>query len=95
MISINDYASNAMQRFKSEFQEKLARVISLYITPEDIGAEGYSPGRFSSNAFSHIAILLFLNRVARPDISVAVQRVCRFDTKWMTTHDAQLIRLNA
>ena len=37
----------------------------------------------------------FLSRVARPDISVAVQRLCRVVTKWTATHDAQLIRLYA
>ena len=35
---------------------------------------------------------MFLSRVARPDMSVAVQRLCRVVTKWTTTHDAQLIR---
>ena len=68
---------------------------SPYITPEESSAEGHSPGRFSSSAFSYSAILLFLSRVARPDISVAVQRLCRVVTKLTTTHDAQLIRLYA
>ena len=62
-------------------------MISPYITPE--------PGRFSSSAFSHVATLLFLNRVARPEISVAAQRLCRVVTKCATTHDAKLIRLYA
>ena len=42
-----------------------------------------------------MATLLFLSRVARPDISVAVQSLCRVVTKWTTTHDAALIRLYA
>ena len=33
--------------------------------------------------------------MARPDISVAVQRLCRVVTKWTTTHDAALTRLYA
>ena len=81
LTSMDDYATIAVQHFKPEFQEKLARVISLYITPEDIGAEGYSPGRFSSSASSHLAILQFLTRVARPDIFVAVQPLRRVVTK--------------
>ena len=92
---MDDYAANAVQRFNVEFQEKLSRVILLYVTPEESSAEGHSPGRFSSSAFSHDATLLFLSRVARPDISVAVQRLCRVVTKWATTHDAQLVRLYA
>ena len=41
---------------------------------------------------SQVATLLFLSRVARPDISVAVQILCRVVTKWTTTHDAALTR---
>ena len=57
--------------------------------------DGYSPGRFSSSAASHVATLLFLSRGARLDIPVAVQRLCRVVTKWTITHDTQLIRLYA
>ena len=39
--------------------------------------------------------MLFLSRVARPDLSVAVRRLCRVVTKWTTTHDVALIRLHA
>ena len=42
-----------------------------------------------------MATLLFLGRVARPDISVAVQRRRRVVNKWTTTHDAVLISLFA
>ena len=44
---------------------------------------------------SHVATPLFLGRVARPDISVAVQRLCRGVTKLTTTHDAALVKLFA
>ena len=50
---------------------------------------------FSGTCASHAATLLFLGRVARPHISVAVQRLCRVVTKWTSTHDRQLIRLMA
>ena len=33
LTSMDDSAANAVQRFKTEFTEKLARVISPYITP--------------------------------------------------------------
>ena len=95
LTSMDDYATNAVQPFEAEFQKILARVTSPYITSEDVCEEGYSPGGFSSSASSHVAILALLSRIARPDISVAVQRMCRVVTKWTTTHDAQLIRLYA
>ena len=65
------------------------------ISSEDYGRLGEEPCKFSSSASSHVATLLFLSRVARPDISVAVQRLCRVVTKWTTTHDAALTRLYA
>ena len=64
---MDGYASNAVQRFKVEFRDKLTRVTSPYFTAEEIGEEGYSPGRFSSSASGHVATLLFLSRVARPE----------------------------
>ena len=33
LASMDDYGANAVQRFKVEFQEKLTRVTSPYITP--------------------------------------------------------------
>ena len=63
---MDDYVSNAVQRFKAEFRDKLTRVTSPYLTTEEVGVEGYSPGRFSSSASSNVAILDFLSRVARP-----------------------------
>ena len=68
---------------------------SPHISSEDYGRLGEEPCKFSSSASSHVATLLFLSRVARPDISVAVQRLCRVVTKWTTTHDAALTRLYA
>ena len=68
---------------------------SPYISSEDYGQLGEERGRFSSSASSHVATLLFLSRVARPGISVAVQRLCRVVTKWTTTHDAALTRPHA
>ena len=59
LTSMDDYAANAVQRFNVEFQEKLSRVTSPYVAPEESNAEGHLPGRFSCSASSHVAILLF------------------------------------
>ena len=78
---MDDYAANAVQRVNAEFGQTLRCVTSPYITLVEINETGQSPGRFSSSASSHVAILLFLSRVAHPDMSVAVQRLCRVVTK--------------
>ena len=62
-------------------------------TLEEVAHEGEQPGLFTASAASHVATLLFLGRVARPGIAVAVQRLCRVVTKWTTTHDRQFISL--
>ena len=95
LTSVDDYVANAVQRFLKEYGKKLSTVTSHHLSSEESGRLGEEPGRFSSSASSHVATLLFLSRVARPDISVAVQRLCRVVTKWTTTHDAALIRLYA
>ena len=95
LTSMDDYPANAVQRFLKEYGKKLSTVTSPYLSSEESGRLGEEPGRFSSSASSHVATLLFLSRVARPDISVAVQRLCRVVAKWTTTHDAALICLYA
>ena len=77
-----------------EYCKNLSKVTSPYLSSEDYGQLGEEPGRFSSSACSHVAILLFLNRVARTVISVAVQRLSRVVTKWTGSHDAALIRFH-
>ena len=73
LTSMDDYAANAVQRFKIEYGKKLTTVTSPFLTPEDLGQLSEEPGRFSSSASSHVATFLFLSRTARPDISAAVQ----------------------
>ena len=68
-------------------------VSSPFLASEEVAKDGTPGGLFAKTCASHVAALLFLSRVARPDVSVAVQRFCRFVTKWTTTHDAMLIRL--
>ena len=89
------YSSQSFFAIPNSMKRCLARVISPYVTPDELCEDGHSPDRFSSSACSHVAILLFLSRVAHPDISIAVQRLCRVVTKWTTTRDVQLIRLYA
>ena len=91
---MNDYIRSAVEKFTAEFGRGLSKVSSPYLTNEEWAEEGV-PGHFAPNCASHVATLLFASRVARPDISVAVQRLCRVVSKWTTTHDAALVRLYA
>ena len=89
----NDFA-DAVTKFEAEYTGKPSKVASPYLPPEEIAMVGSSPGVFSSCA-SYVATLLFLCRFARPDVSTAVQRLCRVVSKWTTTHDIILVRLFA
>ena len=42
--SMDDYASNAVQRFKLEFNDKLTHVTSPYFSSEEIAVDGHSLG---------------------------------------------------
>ena len=55
--------------------------------PEDDEA-----GRFAADIASYAASALFASLVARPDTSVAVQRMCSRVTKWSVVDDKKLIR---
>eukprot|EP00971_Amphidinium_carterae_P350072 6491365-Amphidinium_carterae.1 len=60
---------------------------------EDPEVDRETPGRFSSVAASHVATLLFLTRMARPDLATSVVRLSRYVTKWKKEHDRALTRL--
>ena len=92
MTDMDSYTTNAIMKFKEQEQVKLPRVSSPFLTKEEWAQEG-QPGIYSESCASYVATLLFLSRVARPDISVAVQRLCKVVTKWTTTHDAAILRL--
>ena len=87
------YVRNAVAKFQLEYNGRLSKVSSPYLPNEETSKEGTPGGLFSKSCSSHVATLLFLSRVARPDVSVAVQRLCRMVTRWTTTHDAMLVRL--
>ena len=90
---MDDYVHNACVRFQMEYGGRLQTVTSPFLPPEVVAEEGTPGGKFVKTCASHVATLLFLSRVARPDISVAVQRLCRVVSKWTTTHDVMLARL--
>ncbi|CAK0849503.1 unnamed protein product, partial [Prorocentrum cordatum] len=94
-INVDEYASNAVNKFRGEHRKPLHRVTSPYLDAEAWAQEGEPGGVFAATCASHVASLLFLSCVARPDISVVVQRLCAAVTRWTTTHDAALARVMA
>ena len=92
LTDMDDYAASACAKFEAEYGKRLSKVSTPHLPAEEVAKLG-TPGRFADSCASHVATLLFLGRVARPDISVAVQRLCRVVSKWTTTHDSMLLRL--
>ena len=95
LTDMDNYIASAVSKFESEYNGKLGKATSPYLSSEEIAKVGEFPGSFSEKCSSHVATLLFASRVARPDISTAVQRLCRVVSKWSTTHDSMLVRVFA
>ena len=92
LTDMDNYVKNAVAKFETEHGANLTKVTSPYLSNDDVAKEGTFPGEFSKSCASHAATLLFLSRVARPDLSTAVQRMCRVVSKWSSVHDAMLVR---
>jgi hypothetical protein len=95
LTDMDNYVLAAVAKFEKDHGAKLMKVSSPYLSPEEVAKCGEFPGTFSTTCASYVATLLFLSRVARPDVATAVQRLCRVVSKWSTTHDSMLIRLFA
>ena len=64
-----------------------------YISDEAWAQDDEEPGRFADIAASHAATSLFLDRVGRPDLVAATQRLCSGVSRLTKAHDLALIRL--
>ena len=93
LTDMDAHARNAVDKFQKACGSKLSEVASPYLQSEEALNEGIAGRVCSKSNASLVATLLFLARVARPDISVAAQGLCRVVTKWTTTHDGTLGRL--
>ena len=68
--------------------------------PMDFSSEAMEPedeeaGKFAQDIASYAASGLFASLVARPDVAVAVQRMCSRVTKWTVADDDRLVRFMA
>ena len=74
------YARNATGQVPKGLRRKL-------LTRWEV-SKGGTPGVWAKSCASHVATLLYLARVARPDLSGAVQRLCRVVTMRTTIADS-------
>eukprot|EP00971_Amphidinium_carterae_P349606 6491104-Amphidinium_carterae.1 len=92
-VHMKGYIDAAVQRFTTEWGGTLQKVRSPYLGEDEVECEGEP--KFSPSASSHIATLLFLARVCRPDLLVAVCRLAKKVSKWEAIDDKKLVRLFA
>eukprot|EP00971_Amphidinium_carterae_P298241 5926189-Amphidinium_carterae.1 len=94
-VEMCGYAQKAVDRFEAEPRRKLRVASTPYVADgiekEALGSDAC--GCHAKTASSHIATLLFLARMSRPDLMTAVMKLSRWVSKWETAHDLQLKRL--
>lgn len=91
-ISMADYIRNAFKKFSEEHAGRLRNVTSPFLTDKEWAVHSEVAGRYAASCSSHVATLLFLMRVARPDIAVPVQRMCSQVSRWDEVCDDALVR---
>eukprot|EP00971_Amphidinium_carterae_P097772 1934644-Amphidinium_carterae.1 len=92
-VHMKGYIDAAVQRFTKEWGQTLQKVSSPYLGEDEVECEGQP--KFGKCASSHIATLLFLARVCRPDLLVAVCRLAKKVSRWEAIDDKKLVRLFA
>eukprot|EP00971_Amphidinium_carterae_P139238 2759140-Amphidinium_carterae.1 len=81
-------------KFRDGMDGSLRSVRSPYVEDNVWAGDGDGkPARYGKDASSYVASLLFIARMARPDLITAVTRLARFVTKWERCHDLALERL--
>eukprot|EP00971_Amphidinium_carterae_P351600 6492186-Amphidinium_carterae.2 len=94
-VSMQSMLSSALKKFSDELGTGI-RVVSTPFVTDDVWCSDHddqSKGRFRDTAASHVASLLYVARMARPDLLVAVVRLSRYVSRWGVNHDAALIRI--
>eukprot|EP00971_Amphidinium_carterae_P349384 6490992-Amphidinium_carterae.1 len=94
-VEMCGYAQKAVDRFEDELGLKLRVAHTPYVSDgiEKEILKSDERGVHASTASSHIATLLFLARMSRPDLMTSVMKLSRWVSKWEHGHDVQLRRL--
>eukprot|EP00971_Amphidinium_carterae_P196352 3895817-Amphidinium_carterae.5 len=93
VVQMKGYIDSTVARFSKDWGGKMARVTSPYVESESEPEGEQGNCRFTKSASSYVATLLFLARVCRPDLMVAVTRLAKKVTKWTMVEDRALVRL--
>lgn len=76
-----------------EIGRAVLKACAPFVSDKGWGEEGSKVSVLGESCVSHVAMVLFLARVARPDISTVVRRLCSEVSRWTTTCDQALLRL--
>ena len=90
--SMSMYLQGLVARFQEEYAGPLRKCATPYSPDSVWQPELEQPGRFQKNCASYTASALFAALVCRPDLSVAVQRMCSRISRWAAEDDAALVR---
>lgn len=94
LIDMCSYVKAMVKRFSDESGLRLGgKAETPYISDELWGSAEAAAGKYAANCASYAATVLFVARVARPDLSNATQRFCSAVARWTKIHDAALVRL--
>ena len=94
---MSGYLRNLVQRFLRDYPGvRLQKVKTPFpVDKDEWKPEDEETGKFAQDIASYAASGLFASLVARPDLAVAVQRMCSRVTKWTVADDDRLVRFMA
>eukprot|EP00959_Pyramimonas_sp_CCMP1952_P342674 7179188-Pyramimonas_sp.AAC.1 len=96
VTNMSSYLLNVVKKFTGEYTGALRKATTPFPPETESWAPADDePGVFQTSAASFVASGLYASLVSRPDLSVAIQRLCSRVTKWSVTDDVSLIRLMA
>ena len=94
---MSGYLRNLVLRFQKDYSGVALRKVKTPFPTEkkEWGPEDEEVGKYSGDIASYAASGLFASLVARPDLAVAVQRMCSRVTKRTAADDEKLVRFMA
>lgn len=93
-LHMTDYAISSVQLYEDQFHKTLKVYETPFVTESVLTVEGYEQsGQLAQSAAQLLMKLLWLARLARPDISYAITALAGYISKWTRNHDLMLCRL--
>ena len=93
-MSMGDYAVSSYKLYEDTFNSTLKIYDTPFMSEAALTPEGYEcQGNLSGSASQLLMNLLWLARLSRPDISVAITSLASSISSWTYNHDLMLYRL--